>query len=658
MFDPLTEGASASIHSATAHKARGSAWSAYARLVRYTLNYKGRLFVAILFAVLIAASFGSMLVSMGTVVKLTFYTAPAEITPGEEVKPDPADRMVADIRLYGEQLRNVTGWAPEGLDARFLNLVAGMREDKMRALTIMCGIVLFLSLLIGIARYIQEYFAGSIGAEICTELGAEMYANLMRQQLGFFEATSSGEIISRFTNDVLMVHRGLTGVFVKLLREPIKALMFLWVALSVDPLLTLAGTCILPPVAYVLVRIGKKMRRSVRRSLQRIASVASEVNEIITGIAIVKGYTMESYAVAKFQVEVQKLRKYLKQVVKLDALAGPATEFIMIVGVVGFVLFSGQRVINGQLDEGDLLQLFFALAMMLDPVRKLSSVNNLIQQSVASAERVFEIIDLKPNINEIPGAKKLPRLNESIRFQNVNFSYDGKNTVLNGVDFTVRKGEMVALVGFSGAGKSTIAKLIPRFYDVNSGAILIDGTDIREATFQSLREQIGIVTQDTILFAETIRKNICFGRDDFSDEQVKAAAQAAHADEFIERMPKNYGMVLSEGGSVLSGGQRQRLAIARAIIKDPAILILDEATSSLDSESERHIQAALDNFVQGRTAIVIAHRLSTIQRADRILVLDGGQVAEEGTHETLLAKGGLYARLYETQFASKTGTKQ
>lgn len=657
MFDPLTEGTSATIHSATAHKAHGSAWASYSRLVGYTLNYKGRLFIAILFAMVIAVSFGTMLVSMGTVVKLTFYAPQTEVALGKEMKADPAEEMAQDILGFTTRMQETIGWAPEALDTRFLALVGQMREDKMRALMIMCGIVLALSLVIGIARFIQEYFAGSIGANICTELGAEMYKNLMQQPLGFFESTSSGEIISRFTNDVLMVHRGLTGVFVKLLREPIKAVTFLWIAMSVDPLLTLAGTCILPPVAYVLMLIGKKMRRSVRRSLQRVASVASVVNETITGISIVKGFTMEKYAVGKFQIEVEKLRKFLKQVVKLDALAGPATEFIMIVGIVGFVLFSGQRVVNGQLDEGDLLQLFFALAMMLDPVRKLSSVNNLIQQSVASAERVFEIVDMQPDVREMPNAQPLPRLKEALTFEKVHFSYDGRTPVLKGVDFTVRKGEMIALVGFSGAGKSTVAKLIPRFYDVNEGAILIDGMNIREGTFLSLREQIGMVTQNTILFAETIRNNIAFGREDFTEEQVRAAAHAAHADEFIERLPKQYNMMLTEGGSILSGGQRQRLAIARAIIKDPAILILDEATSSLDSESERHIQEAFDEFVQGRTAIVIAHRLSTIQRADRILVLDEGHVVEEGTHETLLAKGGLYTRLYETQFAKRSEEK-
>jgi subfamily B ATP-binding cassette protein MsbA len=473
----------------------------------------------------------------------------------------------------------------------------------------------------------------------------------MRQSMDFFESHSSGDILARFTNDIFMVNRGLSGVFVKLMREPFKALAFLAVAISVDPLLTLVGLCILPPVLYALIRIGKKVRRSVRRSLQKIASLASVVNETVNGITIVKGYNMEEYELSRVRVEIMKLRKFLLNMIKADAATGPITEFILVVGVVIFVMFSGQRVLSGSLHAGDLVTLYFALAMMLDPVRKLSSVNNMVQTSVASAERVFEFIDVQPTIAEAPNAIDIPPLSGSIRFEDVHFAYDGKSEVLKGISFEAVKGEMIALVGFSGAGKSTLVKLIPRFYDVTSGAITIDGIDIRQASFHSLRDLIGIVTQDTILFDETVRDNIAFGRAEYDPARVTAAAKAAHADEFVSKLPQGYDTPLGAAGSILSGGQRQRLAIARAIIKDPRILILDEATSSLDSESERLIQQALDGFVEGRTTFVIAHRLSTIQRADRILVLDQGRIAEQGTHEELLRAGGIYQRLYETQFA-------
>ena len=632
-------------------KPKGSAAQVYLRLVGYAWRYKMRLIVSLVFALLIAASFGTMLVGMGTVVDLTFYQPPDDehVIPD---KPDPALKLADRIDQINRQMRSIVGWAPDGLRDAFLDMVARMRAEKMRALIILCALVVIMAFFINVTRYLQEYYAGTIGANISTDLGQEMYDNLMRQSVGFFEARPSGEILARFANDIFTVNRGLAGVFVKLMREPIKALTFLVVAFSVDLWLTLVGLCVLPPVAYILMFIGRKMRRSVRRSLQKIASMTSVINETVVGIAIVKGYTMEEYEIGRVRQEIKKLRRFLRKMVSLDAATGPITEFLLVVGVAAFVVMSGHRVISGRLAPGDLVQLFVALGMLLDPVRKLSSVNNLIQTSVASAERVFEFIDMKPDIAEAPDAVEIPPLRETLRFENVHFSYDGRSEVLKGIDLTIRKGEMVALVGFSGAGKSTLVKLIPRFYDVTQGAITIDGVDIRRATFASLRRQMSIVTQDTILFAESIRDNIAYGRDDYTDDRVRAAARAANADEFIVKLDRQYDTVIGESGSSLSGGQRQRLAIARAIIKDPAILILDEATSSLDSESERLIQQALDEFVAGRTAIVIAHRLSTIRRADRIIVLDDGRVAEVGTHQELLQRGGIYTRLYETQFGA------
>ncbi|MFM1918602.1 MAG: hypothetical protein RLZZ303_236 [Candidatus Hydrogenedentota bacterium] len=629
---------------------RSSSWRVYKRLVGYAARYKLKLAVSLFFAVVIAASFGTMLFGVGTAVKLTFHSpAPA----GEEQRPDPAVEIAADIARYTSDLRGMLGWAPEGLDQSFLALVQGMRAEPMQALLYVSGMVLLLAMVIGIARFIQEYFAGSIGAYITTDLGREMYENLMRQSVGFFEARNSGEILARFTNDIFMVNNGLSGVFIKLMREPFKALTFLAVAFSVDVWLTLVGVCVLPPVFYILLRLGKKMRKSVRRSLQKIASMASVVNETVQGVQIVKSFNMEAYEVARVRDEVGRLRKFLLRIVRLNAATDPITEFLLVLGVVAFVLLSGQRVVAGQLDAGDLTQLYFALAMLMDPMRKLSSVNNQVQTSVASAERVFEFIDMKPDVADRPNARPMGDFRESIRFEGVRFAYAGGPEVLKGVDLEVRKGEMVALVGPSGAGKSTLVKLLPRFYDVTGGALIIDNADIRDVTLESLRDQIGMVTQDTILFAETIRANIAFGRECYGEDRLRAAARAANALEFIEKLPRGFDTTLAEAGSSLSGGQRQRIAIARAIIKDPAILILDEATSSLDSESERLIQDALDHFIEGRTALVIAHRLSTVRRADRIVVMDNGAVVEQGRHEELLAAGGLYKRLYETQFGKQ-----
>jgi ATP-binding cassette, subfamily B, bacterial MsbA len=632
------------------NKPRSSAWTIYWRLVQYAWRYPVRLVVSVVLALVVTLSFGALLVSIGTIADLTLYEAKYDDTTGKLIHSDPADKYLHSIQKANAEIEKRLHWAPHRLETDFTELVTRMRGDKMHALIILCSVFLFLALLMNVARYLQEFYAGTIGTNISADLGQEMYDNLMRQSVGYFEARPSGEVLARFANDIFTVNRGLAGVFVKLMREPFKVILFLAIAFWADWQLTLVGLCVLPPVAYSLVRIGSKMRRSVRRSLEKIAAMTSVVNETVTGIAIVKGYNMEEYETGRLRREIGKLRRFLNRMVALEAATGPITEFLLMIGIVILVLMIGNRVISHRLMIGGMAELLGALALLLDPIRKLTAVNNMIQTSVASAERVFELVDAKPDIVEAPDAIELPPLRESLRFENLHFAYDGETEVLKGVDFEIKKGELVALVGPSGAGKSTIVKLIPRFYDATQGAVKIDGIDIRQVTFKSLRTLIGIVTQDTILFAESVRDNIAYGQAEYSVDRVHGAAQAAHATEFIERLPEGFDTVIGESGSSLSGGQRQRLAIARAIIKDPAILILDEATSSLDSESEYLIQQALNEFVTGRTAIVIAHRLSTVRRADRILVMENGCVVQQGTHDELLAMGGLYKRLYDTQF--------
>ena len=482
-----------------------------------------------------------------------------------------------------------------------------------------------------------------------------MYGNIIRLPMRFFEKNTSGEITARMTNDCCTAGRGLTAVFMKLFREPFKAVIFFAIAFAFSPMLTLIGVGVLPPVALIMIKVGQKVRKSMRRTLERIAGLQTVAKESVTGISIIKGFLMEDYVRSLVQREYAKLERQGLKMMKADAAIGPLTEFVMTLGFIVFVLVSVYEVTkpDATLKVGELLTVYGALLFILDPVRKLTAVNNAVQTSVASAERVFEFIDLKPDIVDAPDAVELKPLREAIHFEDVHFSYDGKTEVLRGVTFDVKKGEMVAIVGFSGAGKSTLAKLVPRFYDVSSGSIRIDDVDVRKATQTSLRAQISIVTQDTILFNASVRENIAAGRDSYSDDLVREAVKAAHATEFVEKLYRKYDTIIGESGGSLSGGQRQRLAIARALIKDPAILILDEATSSLDSESERAIQQAIEEFVVGRTSIVIAHRLSTIQRADRILVLDNGRVVEQGTHNELVQNpDSIYKRLYEIQFAS------
>ncbi len=631
-------------------KLKGRSWPVYRRLLGYVFQYKLRLGISVLFAMFVATSLGAIIFGTGTALKYTFES---EVNIQKEMA-----KARDSINQKTEMMREAAGWAPQRLDQRFENLVTYFREDQDRALYLICASIVVLSLIGGLARFLQEYLSASIATFVTVRLGKEMYQNIIRLPMRFFEQRTSGEIIARMTNDTFAAGRGLTTVFMKLFREPFKAAIFLAIALSKDPWLTFVGLGVLPPVALIMVKIGQSVRKRMRRTLEKIAGLQTVAKESVTGISIVKGFSMEPYIVRLVNREYEKLKRQGLKMMKADAAIGPLTEFVMMCGFVVFVVLSVRRVLNQTMTLADLGVLYAALFGMLDPVRKLTAVNNAVQTSVASAERVFEFIDLKPDIVDAPDAVLLSPLKERITFDDVHFSYDGKTEVLHGLTFDVQKGEMVAIVGFSGAGKSTLVKLLPRFYDVTAGTISIDGIDIRKVTQESLRAQISIVTQDTILFNETVRANITAGKDIYTKDRVWEALRAAHATDFVEKLYQGVDTVIGEAGGTLSGGQRQRLAIARALIKDPAILILDEATSSLDSESERAIQKAIEEFVVGRTSIVIAHRLSTIRRADRILVLDEGRLVEEGTHEQLLQQPeSIYRRLYEVQFAASEKTQ-
>jgi subfamily B ATP-binding cassette protein MsbA len=624
-------------------------WAVYRRLLGYAFWYKKQLALVVVFSIVIAGSFTSIIFAVGTGLVLLY-----------EDSGTTAGDVTEKLQEWEQNSDGEPGyWAKFDLVWRFESALTWAHGGKTKGLAALCALLVALVFISGLARFLQEYMAGLIGASISVRLNEEMFGNVVEQSNRFFDSHTTGEVVARFTNDAFMVNRGLANVFVKVIREPIKAAFFLAAALSISWSLTIVVLVVMPLVALVIAQVGKTVKKSARRSLQKVAAMASVVHETVQGIAIVKSFCMEDYERARIAGEVKKLRKYLVRMARADATVGPITEIIMVLGLVALMMLGHREVMLNRVDPGSghlnavqLGQLFVLLAMMLDPLRKLATVNNMVQTSVASAERVFAFIDARSDVIEAQNAADLAPLQKSIRFEHIDFSYNGDAQVLGGLDFEIAKGEMVALVGFSGAGKSTVAKLIPRFYDPTGGRVTVDGTDIREVTLASLRDQISVVTQDTILFHETIRNNIAFGSDAYSDERVRAAAAAANATSFIEALPEGFDTPLDEGGGNLSGGQRQRLAIARAIIKDPSILILDEATSSLDTESEKAIQSAIEKFVVGRTTVVIAHRLSTIQRADRIVVIDGGRVAEQGSHEELLAKGGIYSRLYDVQFGA------
>ena len=627
----------------TESQGQQSAWTIYGRLLGYTLHYKFRMAILVFFSVMVAASFTSMIFSAGSGLQIVFDT--------QDSVDARTERVMENLRGFSSQMEDRIGWAPANLDERYRMLVERMRQDRRYALASIAAVLLILAFISAVARYLQEYNAGVIGANVTTRLNLDMYQNIVSLPHPFFEERSMGDVVARFTSDSFVVNRGLVSVFVKLFREPIKAIFLVGLALSVDVFLTLVVLGVVSPIVFVIVGVGKRVRHSVRGQLTKIANLASLVSETITGITVIKSFRMERYQSTRVGVESRRLRKYLKRIARADAAISPATQFLMMVGVAVFIMFSEQRVSSNALTSGELIILFGALAALLDPLRKLASVNNMVQGSVASAERVFEFIDMKSSIQDRPNAVRLGPLDRAVRFEDVHFSYDGQIEVLHGIDLEIGHGEMVALVGLSGSGKSTIAKLLPRFYDPTEGRITFDGVDLRDATLESLRDQIAVVTQETILFRETVRTNIAYGREDLSDAEVREAARKAHADSFIEALPQGYDTLLGEAGGNLSAGQRQRIAIARAIIKDPAVLILDEATSNLDSESEHAIQEAISEFVVGRATLVIAHRLSTIERADRIVVIDEGRIVEEGTYDALLAQRGIFERLHRLQFA-------
>lgn len=635
-------------------------WKTYMRLTRYVKKDRGKLIALILFSFMAASSLGITLLVTTAGIEILYVSDTLPVVEGVtytlgEEPPTDFDRLLERYNTSAieaeDDVESLTGWRPD-FESRVNDIIHGMRADISYALRIIAFGIILITLLGGIARYFQQYLAGVISAHVVQDLRMELYSNLLLQSHDFFESRKAGTIMARFSSDVMMVNTGLTSVFVILFREPFKVLSLLGLAFFASPKITLLIVFFISPLILLFMMMAKKLKRHVTSQLNRLATVTSILMETIQGITVVKSFRMENHELDNMKVELRFLRKQMVKISRLNAFVGPATELFLICGAAILIMVGNRIMQMENLAVADLIILACTMIGVVDPMRKVAKINNKIQVSAVSGERVFSYLDAAPSVQESSNPIDLPVIQHEIAFDHVDFSYHEDATVLNDLSFSVKKGEMVALVGFSGAGKSTIAKLLPRFYDPTSGSITIDGVDIREASFESLREQIGYVTQDNVLFNRSVHENISFSRDSITEDQVKAAAHVAHADVFIDPMPDNYQSSISEAGSNLSGGQKQRIAIARAIVKDPAILILDEATSSLDTESETAIQNAIDEFVVGRTTIVIAHRLSTIQRADRIIVLSQGSVAEQGSHHELIEQGGIYSRLHNLQFAS------
>jgi subfamily B ATP-binding cassette protein MsbA len=513
------------------------------------------------------------------------------------------------------------------------------------------GMILGVFLLRALMDFGQTYFGEFVGQRIVFDLRKQLNERVQRLPVGFFERSTSAGIVSRMTTDVLALRQALTEGAAAMLRDASSVTVLIVVACYLDFPLAVIAFVVFPAVVVPLQWLSRRMRELSHSGLASLGSLSSLLHETIVGSRIVKAFNMEAYEERRFDHENGRLLGTYLRAARLKALTAPMTEIASAVAVAGIVWFGGESVVGGERTAGGLIAFLTAIALLYEPFKKLVRTNNLVQTGLGAAERIFELLD-EPVEDPASGAIVVDGFRQEIRLEGVCFSY-GRAAALKGVDLVVHAGEVVALVGPSGGGKSTIADLLPRFYDAAAGEITFDGIPLREIDTESLRTQIAVVPQVTFLFNDTIRNNIAYGRVDADRASVERAAVAAHAHEFIAEMPAGYDTVVGEMGVQLSAGQRQRIAIARALLKDAPILILDEATSSLDAQSERLVQEAVERLMQGRTTLVIAHRLATVRRATRIAVVDGGRVVESGTHDELLASGALYRRLYELQLDDK-----
>lgn len=513
-------------------------------------------------------------------------------------------------------------------------------------------VIVGLAAMKGVARYLQEYYIKTAGQLVVQDIRNDIYSHSLQLSMGYFSRHASGNLISRILNDVGIMQRSAADILVSGIRESFTLIGLIGLAFYNDWKLAGIAFLVLPAAVVPAAMIGRKIKNNTRRGQEAMGSLTNVLQESLAGIKVVKSFGMETYESQRFSRENLSFYRYISKVIKYNSMATPIVELLGSFGVAMVFWYGLHRVFSGAITQGELFSFMAAIMMTYTPLKRLTKVANLIQRSVGAAERVFEIIDEEPDITEPADAVSLGRAKGEVRFERVTFAYE-KLPVLQDFSFSVSPGDLVALVGPSGVGKSTIISLLNRFYDPQSGSITIDGIDIRHLTLKSLADNIALVDQDTFLFHDTIKNNICYGRPGSDDEAVFSAARQAYADEFINLLPGKYETSIGDRGVRLSGGQRQRICIARAILKDAPILVLDEATSALDTESEAIVQKALANLMKNRTTFVIAHRLSTIHHADKIIVLENGRVVDSGIHDVLLKKGGLYRRLYEMQYQTE-----
>jgi len=504
----------------------------------------------------------------------------------------------------------------------------------------------------GLCDYCANYLINYVGFSAVTDLRQTVFDRVVHQDAHFFEANSTARVMSSIMNDLEKIQVALSQILADWLRQSFTALGLLAVLLQIDWKLAGVSLTMLPFVLVPTVRLGRRIRRTTRSAQDNAAELNQVLQETLSGHQVVKAFGAEEVESNRFRDRAEKLRDSNLRYVSQQAIASPVIEFFGAITIVGLLTYARLQIKAGSMTTGEFSSFVIALLMLYEPVKRLTGIHNIFQQALGASQKVFEYLDRDQHVKEKPGAVKLARFEKAIHFDNVSFRYPSvpNGFMLDSIQLEVKRGQVVALVGSSGAGKTTLANLVPRFYDVTDGAVLIDGRDIRDLRLASLRDKISIVAQDTFLFNDTVAANIGYGLRHATSEQIHEAARNAMAEEFILQLPQGYDTIIGERGTKLSGGQRQRLAIARALLKNAPILILDEATSHLDTESERLVQKALQNLMARRTVIVIAHRLSTVRRADKIVVLDQGRITETGTHDELISHGGIYQRLHEMQF--------
>ncbi len=521
--------------------------------------------------------------------------------------------------------------------------------DRQNVLLLLAAVAIIISFLSNLFRYLGSWTIENMRTRTLQKMRNEMFSRVMDMNVGYFSDQRKGDIISKITSDVGVVQFCITNTLQVSFREPFLIVGYIVMMIAISWELAIFSVLFLPLVALLIGNIVKRLRHPARTNQKRMGEMVSTLDESLSGIKVIKSYNATEYIKQKYYDISADLARLTLSMARRQQLASPMSEFLGITAVGVILVFGGALVSRGALDPGGFIAFVAIFSQITRPVRTFIDQFANINQGIAAGERIFSIIDTKPEIEDKPDARELKGLRDKIEFRHVHFSYDGTREVIDDISFEIRRGQTVALVGPSGGGKSTLSELLPRFYDPTSGEILIDGISLRDYTQDSVRAHMSVVAQDTVLFNDTIEGNIAMGRPSATHEEIVEAAKVANADSFIRECPEGYGTNIGDRGVKLSGGQRQRLSIARAVLKNPDILILDEATSALDTESEKLVQDALNNLLKGRTSVVIAHRLSTIHNADKIIVVDHGRIAEQGTHAELMARNGIYAKLIEMQ---------